>query len=363
MRQNVVLCFAMLLVLFSTAFCQPASWGGYTIHEQYALGSLPGATYYRLTTNNGSAAHVVSVDMRSGNWEVKPVYLQPMLTTTTSAQRLNATAAINGGFFAFGSGASVGYIMTDGKIMTDPNNSSVVKGNSNLAGYVGNVLNRSEVRFLTGPSGNTIQIVSRNAPLPAGATVRHVLQAGPQLLPRLTSREEAFIRGSVDAIGCNGSAQRTAIGITTDSRLLLVCVDGRKRSSPGLSLKALAEFLRDLGCTQALNFDGGGSTTMFVRPAGATAGKTVCGTQRRVASALLLLERSTANAREKLRTSEATSAHVRKDSASAYVREDFDPQPEATGEAPVRRDSARLPTPPFRSPTATRLLQLLRTRR
>jgi exopolysaccharide biosynthesis protein len=63
---------------------------------------------------------------------------------------------------------------------------------------------------------------------------------------------------------------RTAVGITTDGRLLLVVVDGRQAPrSVGMSLATLADLLLMLGARDALNLDGGGSTTMVVRePAG-----------------------------------------------------------------------------------------------
>ena len=57
---------------------------------------------------------------------------------------------------------------------------------------------------------------------------------------------------------------RTAVGIDRDTgRVLLVAVDGRLESSRGLTLLELARLLRRLGAESALNFDGGGSTTML----------------------------------------------------------------------------------------------------
>jgi hypothetical protein len=56
---------------------------------------------------------------------------------------------------------------------------------------------------------------------------------------------------------------RTAIGIDRDTgRLLLLVVDGRQSFSRGFTLVELARMLRQLGAEDALNFDGGGSSTM-----------------------------------------------------------------------------------------------------
>ncbi|WP_144240137.1 phosphodiester glycosidase family protein [Haladaptatus cibarius] len=62
---------------------------------------------------------------------------------------------------------------------------------------------------------------------------------------------------------------RTAVGVSEDGlTLYLLVVDGRQRDSRGASLKELAEAMRDLGATDALNFDGGGSSTLVARNSG-----------------------------------------------------------------------------------------------
>jgi hypothetical protein len=58
---------------------------------------------------------------------------------------------------------------------------------------------------------------------------------------------------------------RTAAGISQDgSTLYLVTVDGRRESDSGMSLAELAKVMMQLGSHDAMNFDGGGSTTMVI---------------------------------------------------------------------------------------------------
>ena len=57
---------------------------------------------------------------------------------------------------------------------------------------------------------------------------------------------------------------RTAVAKLRDGKFLLITVDGRSESSGGIGLQDLAEYLLSLGATDAMNLDGGGSTTMFV---------------------------------------------------------------------------------------------------
>ncbi|MFW5697221.1 MAG: phosphodiester glycosidase family protein [Fimbriimonadaceae bacterium] len=57
---------------------------------------------------------------------------------------------------------------------------------------------------------------------------------------------------------------RTAIGIKADGDLLLVAVDGRQSMSDGATLSEIARIMRRLGAVEALNLDGGGSTSLNV---------------------------------------------------------------------------------------------------
>ena len=62
---------------------------------------------------------------------------------------------------------------------------------------------------------------------------------------------------------------RTAIGITkTGKKLILVVVDGRQAGySQGATLEELAQILKDFGAHQAINLDGGGSSTLVAQGA------------------------------------------------------------------------------------------------
>lgn len=55
---------------------------------------------------------------------------------------------------------------------------------------------------------------------------------------------------------------RTAIGQVGELSYVMVIAEGRNNNSTGATLQALANFMGELGCTQAFNLDGGGSSTM-----------------------------------------------------------------------------------------------------
>ena len=79
---------------------------------------------------------------------------------------------------------------------------------------------------------------------------------------------------------------RTGVGLR-DGIAVMVTVDGRQPGySEGMTLAEFAQLLLNLGCTQAMNLDGGGSTTMVVRSH--VVNSPSDGSQRRVANALAL---------------------------------------------------------------------------
>jgi exopolysaccharide biosynthesis protein len=57
---------------------------------------------------------------------------------------------------------------------------------------------------------------------------------------------------------------RTMIGQKADGTLVLVATDGRVRDSAGLTADEQADLMLELGCINAVNLDGGGSSTMVV---------------------------------------------------------------------------------------------------
>lgn len=57
---------------------------------------------------------------------------------------------------------------------------------------------------------------------------------------------------------------RTAVARLKDGKFLLLTVDGRSESSGGIGLNDLASYLLALGALDAMNLDGGGSTTMYL---------------------------------------------------------------------------------------------------
>ena len=97
---------------------------------------------------------------------------------------------------------------------------------------------------------------------PKWENVKHIISGGPYLV----KDNQIFIDMTAQKLqSIGGRNPRTAIGYTKDNDLVLVAVDGREGSSIGLTLVELANLMHSLGCTNAINLDGGGSTVMYVK--------------------------------------------------------------------------------------------------
>jgi exopolysaccharide biosynthesis protein len=113
-----------------------------------------------------------------------------------------------------------------------------------------------------------------------------VVGGGPALIRNGTIAVDAAEEGFNKEFS-ESKHPRTAIGKTSDNDLWLVAVDGRQETGDGMTLEELAHLMRRLGCVEAMNLDGGGSTTMNVL--GVTVNRPSDGKERPVADGVLVL--------------------------------------------------------------------------
>jgi hypothetical protein len=87
---------------------------------------------------------------------------------------------------------------------------------------------------------------------------------GPVLLQqsqiRISNEDELKFTGKA----INDKHPRTAMGYTRNNKLIILVIQGRSESASGASLVEEAQILKDLGCVEALNLDGGGSSCLLV---------------------------------------------------------------------------------------------------
>ena len=113
------------------------------------------------------------------------------------------------------------------------------------------------------------QIVTAMRSVPELAWVRQQMQTavggGPVLLQngeiKITNEEELKFTGKA----IDDKHPRTAMGYTKDNKLIILVIQGRFPGiAEGATLTQEAQIFKDLGCWEALNLDGGGSSCLLV---------------------------------------------------------------------------------------------------
>lgn len=115
--------------------------------------------------------------------------------------------------------------------------------------------------------------------------VEHAMSGGPLLVKDGAVTVKAIEEG-FNAAFSEKRHPRTVVGTSPSGDLWLVAIDGRTKASVGATLAEAADIMRGLGCTEALNLDGGGSTAISLR--GLTVNRPSGGVERAVANGMLV---------------------------------------------------------------------------
>lgn len=191
--------------------------------------------------------NLIEVFLDSVTTEFKVAFLEDsMIKTSQFANENDALVAVNGSFFRRDTGGSAVFLKVNGEVIYE----GVPRRNRfNESGAVAWSSNKS------------IQILKKPEEGWHHADFETVLSSGPLLI--FESTVQQF---NNDPFHQNRHP-RTAVALTNDKRLYLVTIDGRSFQSYGMTIPELSKFLVDLGSEYALNLDGGGSTSMWIKNA------------------------------------------------------------------------------------------------
>ncbi len=175
---------------------------------------------------------------------------EPRRTKTSEmARKYGAVAAVNGSFFDMDKHFPVCYLRVD-SVELGENTPGKDTVNRKYYQYGTLCLNHDSVFILkTGASRHWEE----------GLPFSNIMTAGPLLIWHDTLQ---YMRD--DRTFVTNRHNRTAVGIREDGTVLFLVADGRHKQAEGLSLTELQQILRWLGCRDALNLDGGGSTTIWL---------------------------------------------------------------------------------------------------
>ena len=175
---------------------------------------------------------------------------EPRRTKTSEmAQKHGAVAAVNGSFFDMDQHFPVCYLRID-SVELGENTPGKDTAHRKYYQYGTLCLSHDSVFILKTDSSRHWE---EALPYP------DIMTAGPLLIWHDTLQ---YMRD--DRTFVTNRHNRTAVGIRDDGTVLLLVADGRFKQAEGLSLTELQQIFRWLGCRDALNLDGGGSTTLFL---------------------------------------------------------------------------------------------------
>ena len=221
----------------------------------------PGVVEYELITNDSGlthqqAGHVMEVTLgadteiitgyndynieaiKSGtNWGMKETTLQAQAIETRRG--VNVVGAVNASFFNMANGQPIGALVMNGEVIETSGAESTFWIDSEGAAHI---------------SGSDFRVTEEMGVKEAvgGSTI--LVRNGEVVYPANTSE---------------GTNPRTAVGIKADGTVVFYEVDGRQAPySTGMNLYDLALMMKDLGCVDAMNLDGGGSSTFATQREG-----------------------------------------------------------------------------------------------
>lgn len=235
--------------------------------------------------------HYVEVDMADPDIILHPYWSSTYKATSTFSRDVGAIAAINGGFFSASS--SVSSMVEPGGVVRSQNIQVLNRDGINYPvgrAFFGILPDRSMRVDWVYHFSNDIKdfyrydnvfpnVIGTPAATPtreAGTLYDNVLMGlagGPNLVSNgvldVTYDQEVFFGGS--GLDGGNNRARSAIGFTADNKVILLIAEsgamlpgGNFIFSSGATLENLGRIMIHLGCVEAMNLDGGGSSTLAI---------------------------------------------------------------------------------------------------
>ncbi len=170
-----------------------------------------------------------------------------LITTSDFGKNHQAIAALNGTFFDIKNGGSVDYIRSNGVVV----NTNKLDDKNQRSRHQQAAVTMENGKLFIKKWDNTINWEEN-------LNEKEIMVSGPLLIhdQQYTELDKtSFTRDR---------HPRTVVGIKKNGNVVLLTVDGRQANSAGMSLPEIASLMKWLGCIQAINLDGGGSTTLWV---------------------------------------------------------------------------------------------------
>lgn len=269
---------------------------------------------------NKAVAYIAVADMKSAEWDIWSIDDSEMSGTTDSFKTPSAVYSedswpivVNAGFFYSSGGMNyssslavrnsevlaynINYASEDWVTIYYPTRAAFLESEDGRFDACWTYYKSGGKHYMyPSPADNTWDAKPAKTPsinYPEGAeefAAKTAIGGGPLLIDNGKVRDsyvEELFNGT-SGIGPDYNHPRTAIGVTSDEKMIIFVCEGRQVTEGvnGLTTADVANVLLDLGCVEAINLDGGGSSCMLVN--GKTTIKVSDGSQRAVASTIMI---------------------------------------------------------------------------
>lgn len=264
-------------------------------------------------------AYIAVADLTSAIWDIWSIKDAEMAGTSdafktpaTVYAETSCPVVINAGFFYSSDGLNyssslavrnsellaynINYASEDWVTIYYPTRAAFIESEDGKFDACWTYKGRSAHYMYPSPAENTWE--SRPAKTPSASypeggeifAAKTAIGGGPLLVDggkfRNTYVEELY--NGASGISPDSNQPRTAIGVTVDKKMIVFVCEGREMTEgvAGLTTADVANVLIDLGCVEAINLDGGGSSCMLIN--GRQTIKPSDGAQRRVGSTIMI---------------------------------------------------------------------------
>lgn len=208
-----------------------------------------------------SPQQIAIIKYDSRDYTTRIVQAPHIAMTSDLARQHGAEAAINGSYFNVKTGKPSTFVQLDGKVYGETTQAEAFRTDGAIMALGNNI----KIYPFDSITGKELKKKYKN-----------ILAAGPLLLKDdVRKMAPVFKESNTPAKGGNAHSSdvpqgfykrhpRAFIGVTKDNQVMMVVVDGRfKGKAAGMSIDELSYLARQLGMTDALNLDGGGSSTLW----------------------------------------------------------------------------------------------------
>lgn len=230
----------------------------------------PGYTWYNYTGfygpyDSNQTVNMLVIDYNTMDYEMEIIHSENADSLSSFAIKNNAIAGINGSYFE----PDVSFVKTNGNIDRE------ITATKDHIGFW-----KNEGAIFYDKRTRKIAIGFGNNDSYKASSYSSILSGAPMLIDNYNPVGETFAQkpDSIDIKTLHYEDYRrhqgvrhprVAVGITSDNKLIFMAVDGRWQASAGMTANEVTRFLKHyFNPSYALNIDGGGSTTVWIKDRG-----------------------------------------------------------------------------------------------